>query len=308
MPRLHAAALARQHGGRGRRLAGMLVRIAGYALLLVVPSAYGQAHAGSALEAGAWLDHHALLIAALGAMAAALRVSRRRALNAGESLRCWTAALPMTPAAARLQGLLIETAPAARLAAFGAAALGGWAIATRVLSAARPELSETASPLAALLVGITAGTGLSYLRSPSRPGETHEGSRYVPHRRRREPPVPRGSLAALGIWPVRAAFASARPQTVARLLVPVLVFMPLGTSADRAMLAIGLALAAGAVGSLGAALLRVQAAARRWLRPLPLAQGVLIGRLLPQLLAAMAGAAALAVGFLVLLRTWVPPR
>ena len=47
-------------------------------------------------------------------------------------------------------------------------------------------------------------------------------------------------LSALGSWPVRQMFAWAQPKIVARAMIPILVMMPLGTTADAAMVVIAL--------------------------------------------------------------------
>jgi hypothetical protein len=120
-----------------------------------------------------------------------------------------------------------------------------------------------------ILGGLGAGAVLGRLVPLPRPEELPPGSRYVPQPRPVRVAVPRGSLAALGIWPVRQMFASARPKAVAQTLVPVLVMMPLGTQADAALVVIGIFAATGSFLLLLAALVTVGRWAARWLRPLP---------------------------------------
>ena len=119
------------------------------------------------------------------------------------------------------------------------------------------------------------GAGLSYLLPSARQEEIYESPRHVPHRRRAETPIPRGSLSALGSWPLRQMFASARPKTIARAMIPILLSVPLGSTAADAMLAIGLLTAIGALVLLVAAAISVSARASRWLKPLPLGRGLL---------------------------------
>jgi len=121
----------------------------------------------------------------------------------------------------------------------------------------------------------------------TRPEEIYESSRYVPHRRRVETPIPTGSLSALGTWPVRQMFGSARPKTIARALIPVLLSVPLGSTAADVMLAIGLLTAIGALALLIAAAISVSAKASRWLKPLPIGSGLLARRILVPALAFM---------------------
>jgi hypothetical protein len=117
--------------------------------------------------------------------------------------------------------------------------------------------------------------------------ENYEGSRYVPHRRRAETPIPPGSLSALGTWPLRQLFASARPKTISRAMVLVLLSVPLGSTAADAMLAIGLLTAIGSLVLLVAATISVSAKASRWLTPLPLGSGLLARKTLIPALAFM---------------------
>jgi hypothetical protein len=135
--------------------------------------------------------------------------------------------------------------------------------------------------------GVVLGIGLSYLLPSAKQEEIYESSRYVPHRRRGEASNPIGSLSALGFWPVRQMFGSARPKTIARAMIPILLSVPLGSTAADAMLTIGLLTAIGALVLLVAATISVSAKASRWLKPLPLGSGLLARRTLIPALAFM---------------------
>jgi hypothetical protein len=141
--------------------------------------------------------------------------------------------------------------------------------------------------------GVLVGACCAECLPAARPEELYEGSRYVPHRRLAFTPVPSGSLVPLGSWPLRQLFASARPKTVARAIVPLLLAMPLNSTAADAMLVLGLLSAIGALVLLAAAALSVSARASRWLRPLPLGSGALARSTLIPAAAAMALAAAI---------------
>jgi hypothetical protein len=82
-------------------------------------------------------------------------------------------------------------------------------------------------------------------------------------------------------------FGSARPKTIARAMIPILLSVPLGSTAADAMLAIGLLTAIGALVLLVAATISVSAKASRWLKPLPLGSGLLARRTLIPALAFM---------------------
>jgi hypothetical protein len=149
------------------------------------------------------------------------------------------------------------------------------------------DMPAPISAWGAMTAGVMLGTALSYWMPAPKEGELYEGSRYVPHRRRAETPIPTGSLSALGSWPVRQMFASARPKAVARACLPIIMLMPMGSTADVAMIVMGLFVAAGALVLLATSVISVSAKAARWLRPLPLDSGLLARRLLMRTLAAM---------------------
>jgi hypothetical protein len=156
---------------------------------------------------------------------------------------------------------------------------------------------------AATTGGVLLGAGLSYLLPRARQEEIYESSRYVPHRRRVETPIPTGSLSGLGSWPVRQMFASARPKTVARAMIPILLSVPLGSTAADAMLVIGVLTAIGALVLLIAAAISVNAKASRWLKPLPIRSGALALRTLIPTFAFMLCATAIESWLLWVLRS-----
>jgi len=254
-PRLLAAYLAWHNVSRGavpRWAAAVLIGWTAWVIL--VPSALID-----------WLRHATVVLAVVAAVVASTLVSRRRASNRDETRRSWTAALPVEPGAARLQAFVIGTVPAWRLAAVVAlpciGSRGLWL------------------PGAAMIGGLAAGVVVGLLIPPALPESLPEGSRYVPHRRRVGQPLPRGSLAALGAWPVRQMFASARPKTVARATVPVLLLVPMGSRADAVLVVLGLVAVIGALGLLLHALSSAGHSALRWLQPLPVRPGGLLWRI-----------------------------
>jgi hypothetical protein len=151
----------------------------------------------------------------------------------------------------------------------------------------------------ALNAGLLLGVVISHFIPQSKPIDLPPGSRYVPKGRSdvdSRPVTP--SLAALGLWPVRQMFASARPKVVVRTIMPALVMMPLGTFADAALVIIGIFVATSALLTLTSAVWSVSRRARRWLLPLPLRREVLARALLFRPLAVVAGLAAV-IGWLV---------
>jgi len=246
-------------------------------------SAYLQTDRAAALSTLAWLHRHTLFLAGISAFAAGILVSRRRALNKKEASRSWTAALPMKRSTAKWQAIAIESAPALAIVGLLAAAFGDLC----VIAFFRPDIPAPISAWGAMTGGVVLGTALSYLMPAPKEEERYEGSRYVPHRRRAATPIPTGSLSALGSWPVRQMFASARPKAVARASLPIIVLMPMGSTADVAMLVMGLFVAVGALALLGTSAISVSAKAARWLRPVPVGSGLLARRLLMRTLAVM---------------------
>jgi hypothetical protein len=78
------------------------------------------------------------------------------------------------------------------------------------------------------------------------------------------------SVSSLGIWPIRRMFAMLQPKTLSRTLLPVLMMIPLGSSAATAMILIGIFGTLTACVFLARSVAWVMKAARQWLKPLPL--------------------------------------
>jgi hypothetical protein len=131
--------------------------------------------------------------------------------------------------------------------------------------------------------------------------EAPPGSRYVPKGQSRRGRALQPSLSALGQWPLRRMFASAQPKLVARALMPVLLSMGIQTTADTAMVVIGLFAAAGALALLIPSVLAVSGAALRWLAPLPLSGRTLLRVVCGRAVLTVLGISALAGFFLTLM-------
>ena len=177
------------------------------------------------------------------------------------------------------------------------AAAGGtaWTMALLASDAAPLALAST---WVALTAGIVVGGMAGYWMPVPKPIEVPPGSRYVPHPRAlgARPPAP--SLSALGLWPVRQMFASARPKAVSRAVLPILLMIPLGSTAAAAMLMIAMAAVLGAVLLLVSAIIRVNKESSRWLQPLPLPRALLARHLLLRPLAVIAALALIAAWLL----------
>jgi hypothetical protein len=133
----------------------------------------------------------------------------------------------------------------------------------------------------------------SFLIRQPKPVDLPPGSRYVPHAKSRRAAKIRPTLSALGSWPIRQAFAWAQPKVVSRAIIPILVMMPLGTTADTAMVVIGMS---GIIGVLLLVWLGVMSAgrlARRWLAPLPVRSGEVIRAFLLPVCAVIVAASAI---------------
>ena len=208
-------------------------------------------------QAVGWLHVHRLVGAGIAAVASAVLIARRRALKRAEFARSWLAAVPIKSATARWESLAIETLPAsAAIAVLSALAMMGiW----------NTKLWTVWLYLSA---GIGVGGLASYLIPAPKAVDLPPGSRYVPHIRAKRAARILPSLAALGHWPVRQMFAWIQPKMVARATIPILVLMPMGTTADTAMVVIAMFGVAGALLLSGSAAIAVSRLARRWLAPL----------------------------------------
>ncbi|MEA3138911.1 MAG: hypothetical protein QOK23_1080 [Gammaproteobacteria bacterium] len=292
-PRLMAARLLRRNrhsllGARGKSIAWL-----GLCAILVLLFMEREGVA-TALD---WLRSHSLLCDGLAALGSAVMVARRRALKRAEFARSWLAAVPIKAWTARWEALIIEALPAlvamAGLTAMAALAAPG------VLVARLPGFSAGAMSLAllsvwgGLMAGIAMGVIASYAMPPPKPVDIPPGSRYVPHKKAQRSAAIRPSLAALGIWPVRQMFAWAQPKVMAPASIPILLSMPMGTTADMAMVAIAMAGIGGALMLLLTAAISVSRSSRRWMAPLPaLADSVTRALLFPTLGAIVAASAA----------------
>jgi hypothetical protein len=236
-----------------------------------------------------WLRHHGPMAAGLTAMASAAAVARRRVLTRAEFARSWLGAVPTRATAARWESLILEAAPA------------GAAMVVLVI------IFSLAASRAALVVcawlsgGVILGAIVSYAIPAPKPQDLPPGSRYVPHLRIGKASAMRPSLKSLGQWPVRRMFARAQPQMVARAIVPVLVMMPLGATADNAMVVVCLFLVAGSLSLLIPAVISVSALVRRWMAPLPVTTDSLMRTYLLPSLGTIVGAGAVAAWLLFIL-------
>jgi hypothetical protein len=246
-----------------------------------------------------WLRLHGLLCAGAAAIASAILVARRRALKRAEFARSWLAAVPVSASTARWESLLIETLPA--IAAIGLLSIASVSYALVLLIANRAEILALFAVWAYFSGGIALGVAGSFLIPQPKPVDLPPGSRYVPHPRVRRAAKIRPTLSALGSWPIRQAFAWAQPKIVSRAIVPILIMMPLGTTADAAMVVIGMS---GIIGVLLLVCLGVMSAsrsARRWLAPLPVRSGEVIRAFLLPVCAVIVAASAIEALLLVVL-------
>jgi hypothetical protein len=272
-PRLAAAKLIRLN-----RRTHLTVRTVAVLFCLGTLIALFWAERDSVEPALKWLRLHGLLCALLAAVASAFLIARRRSLKRAEYALSWLAAVPVTDRAARWEALVIETLPA--IAAIGVLGVISMACALVLALAERAEIFTPFAIEAYLGGGIAAGIIGSYLVPQPKPVILPPGSRYVPHPRVRGAGGVRPSLRALGAWPIRQMFAWAQPKIVSRASIPILVMMPMGTTADAAMVVIALFGTMGALLLLWSAVISASRAARSWLAPLPARRGVVIRALL----------------------------
>lgn len=260
-PRLAAARLIRlNRRTRAGAKAGAVCLCLGVLIALI----WVEASVASPLK---WLRLHALLCAGLAAVASAVLIARRRALKRAEFARSWLAAIPVGAATARWESLLIETIPA--IAAIGLLAIASISYALVLMITKSADVFAPFAVGATLSGGIALGAIGSFLVPQPRPQDLPPGSRYVPHQKLQRAAKIRPSLGALGSWPIRQAFAWAQPKTVARAIIPILVMMPLGTTADSALVVIAIFGIFGALLLVWSGGILVSRLARRWLAPLP---------------------------------------
>ncbi len=267
-PRLAAARLIRLNR---RVLAGVRIGTVCLSLGLLIALFWVEATVAPPLE---WLRLHGPICAGLAAVASAVLIARRRALKRAEFARSWLAAVPISAAIARWESLLIETLPA--IAAIGLLTIAGVSYALVLMITKSADVFAPFAVWAYFCGGIALGVIGSFLVPQPRPVDLPPGSRYVPQPKSRRAAKFRPSLSALGSWPIRQAFAWAQPKIVSRAMLPVLVMMPLGSTADTAMVAIALFGVIGALLLVCSAVMSASRLARRWLAPLPVRSGEVI--------------------------------
>jgi hypothetical protein len=277
----------RDHPRRHLLLAAALLAV--WAIIAALLFATARPATAAALV---WMHRHQFLLAGLAACMTAALVARRHAAQRSEAARSWLAALPVRRATARWEALAIAAAPA--LGAICIVAAAGGTASMTALFASDPAPGALASTWFAVTAGVVVGAMAGYLVPVPKPTEVPPGSRYVPRPRvlGARPPAP--SLSALGLWPVRQMFASARPKAVTRAVLPILLMIPLGSTADAAMLVIAMSAVLGAVLLLVSAIIRVSKESGRWLQPLPLPRALLARGLLIRPLAVIVAAALIA--------------
>lgn len=231
-----------------------------------------------------WLQTHCLSIGAALGIAFAVLIHERRQRSRAAAGRSWLAALPVSRRVARTERVLLESAPAVSMLILMAVC---GVTACAIARARALPYPSTPSPALILLAGASLGIVFGHVLPLPRPEELPPGSRYVPRARRARAAALTPSLRPLGAWPIRRLFASARPRTVARITVPILLMVPMGTLAYGAMLIIGIAALAVAVATLALASVAVARDSRRWLAPLPLGNASLLRHVLPGPLAGM---------------------
>ncbi|MEA3161169.1 MAG: hypothetical protein QOD95_2717 [Gammaproteobacteria bacterium] len=266
-----------------------IIAAAGFGVML----AFVWAERGLVAQAVTWLRLHSVVCAGLAAIASAIQVARRRVLKRQEFAGSWLAAVPVRSRTARWEALIIETLPAtaavAALTVLGASA--GVVLAIAGDGHGGPLLAVWAT----LIAGVAIGVAVGYAMPTPKPVDLPPGSRYVPHRKANRAAKFRPSFAALGAWPVRQMFAWTQPKMVARATLPILVMMPMGTTADAAMGVIAVFGVNGALVLLCMAAIRLSDLARRWMAPLPVRAGVVTRAFLLPTLGVMVGAGAVEV-------------
>jgi hypothetical protein len=246
-----------------------------------------------------WLRLHGLLCAGAAAIASAILVARRRALKRAEFARSWLAAVPVGASTARWESLLIETLPA--IAAIGLLSIASVSYALVFLIAKRAATVALFAVWAYFSGGIALGVLGSFVIPQPKPLDLPPGSRYVPHPKSRRAAKIRPTLRALGSWPIRQAFAWTQPKIVSRAIIPILVMMPLGTTADTAMVVIGVSGITGVLLLMWLGVMSTSRSARRWLAPLPVRPGEVVRAFLLPVCAVILAASAIEALLLLLL-------
>lgn len=290
-PRLLGAyyAVGNRWRRRGRRDRSLLIGLVSLWAALIALLAGCSREALSACCV--WLTSHGLPLAAASLAGAVILVSRRRSVVRADAARSWLAALAVPRGAAFFESRTLEWVPA--LCLLGVVAIGGASLLAVAASRGIATLLSLAQTVGALEGAVLIGALCSYLIPPGRDEDLPPGSRYVPHRRRTGPPLPRASLTGLAQWPVRRLFALLRPKVVTRAVVPVLMAVPLGASADSALVMLGVTATSAALLLFLVSLRDASRASQRWLRPVSLSPSVVCQALLGRALAGMTVLAAL---------------
>ena len=266
-----------------------IIAAAGFGVML----AFVWAERGLVAQAVTWLRLHSVVCAGLAAIASAIQVARRRVLKRQEFAGSWLAAVPVRSRTARWEALIIETLPVA--AAVAALTVLGASAGVVLAIAGDGHGGPLLAVWATLIAGVAIGVAVGYTMPTPKPVDLPPGSRYVPHRKANRAAKFRPSFAALGAWPVRQMFAWTQPKMVARATLPIIVMMPMGTTADAAMGVIAVFGVNGALVLLCMAAIRLSDLARRWMAPLPVRAGVVTRAFLLPTLGVMVGAGAVEV-------------
>jgi hypothetical protein len=269
VPRLMTARLIRLNAKAHVRLRRRMLVAAALGVMMTL--AYTQRE--SVAQAIDWLRSHGYVWGGIAALASAIQVARHRALKRAEYSRSWLACVPVRRSAARWESLIIETFPVT--AALGAITLLGLGCGLVLAWVHAGRSGALLAVWAILSASVVLGTLVGYAVPAPKPVDLPPGSRYVPHRKAHRAAKIRPSLAALGLWPVRQMFAWAQPKMVARTTIPILVMMPLGTTAAAALGAIAVFAMAGMLLLLCLAAVAASHAVRRWIAPLPVRARVL---------------------------------
>jgi hypothetical protein len=267
-PRLMTASLIRRNKAERtqiRRSHTWRLTIAGLcALALVLGWSYGGALASVLI----WLRKNIVIAGTFVAFSTLMLVARHRTATRAEFAKSWLAALPVHRWVARREAFLLELVPV----------FAGLAMLTAVLALVELGLiwsSQNTGRNAGIvdwlwLAGaIIVGGAASYAVPAPKIVVLPPGSRYVPKAQSKRGRPVQPTFSALGQWPVRKMFARAQPRIVARSLVPVLLSVGLQSTADVAMVAVGIFASIAAITLLIPSVIQVSGAATRWLLPLP---------------------------------------
>jgi hypothetical protein len=276
-PRLLTASMIRRNGaGRlnsagSRRWCLTIGGVCALALALVL----GWSYAGALAFALIWLRKNIVIAGTFVAFSTLMLVARHRTAIRAEFARSWLATLPVRRGVARREAFLLEFLPM----------FAGVSMLTAVLALVELCLignSQNPGRYAGVvdwlwLAGaIILGGAASYAVPEPKIVVLPPGSRYVPKAQSKRGRPVRPTFSALGQWPVRKMFARAQPKIVARSLVPVLLSIGLGSTADVAMVAVGIFASVAAITLLIPSVIQVSGAAARWLLPLPVASRQLL--------------------------------